>query len=428
MKRRDERRDHAGPTRREPRPIARTSSAVATATAICASADDEPGPLERPVERGQEPGVQRLRVGRRDVGQEPERPARDEGLRERVALLDVLLEDLVPLDREGDEPRQRGGRGDEEGRARRGMRCAMPPTTPERYAVVSCHVERPLDDRSGAFSRTRQRGPGGLAVAALMRPPDPEAGENDEELWLARAREAADRGPLGHHTHFTSPTTHARPAGPTGEHGCARGGLAPEHAAGRRSSAAAGGTPIATSPRACAELGYVDCTPRATRPGYLLGDAAWAELAAPAVVDLDGVALAVVPTTHGAGDLARGVARPGSPRVHAYFHDTDSRRQRPAHADRVGARPARPPPARDRPRRRSGPSSARDGAVRRLDGRRAGGGGRRAGVESTRAERGTNEPQAATKPRRRRTTPATSAARASTSSRAGPFSGLVRGD
>jgi len=73
-------------------------------------------------------------------------------------------------------------------------------------AVVSCHLERPLDDRVWAlFSRLQERFP----VAALMRPP--HAGE-DEELWLGRARAAAARGPLGHHTHWTSPT-HARPTG-----------------------------------------------------------------------------------------------------------------------------------------------------------------------------------------------------------------------
>jgi hypothetical protein len=31
-----------------------------------------------------------------------------------------------------------------------------------------------------------------------------------------------------------------------------------------------------------------------------------------------------VPTSHGVGDLARALARPGlAPRIHAYFHDTD---------------------------------------------------------------------------------------------------------
>ena len=58
------------------------------------------------------------------------------------------------------------------------MRCAMPPTVTERYAVVSCHVERPLDDRVwAAFAAFQARPPGGIRVAALIRPPDPEAGE-----------------------------------------------------------------------------------------------------------------------------------------------------------------------------------------------------------------------------------------------------------
>ena len=102
--------------------------------------------------------------------------------------------------------------------AARGMRCLIlltpvPPTSSERYAVVSCHVERPLDDAVWrAFAELQGRRPGGLAIAALLRPPDAEAGELDEDTWLARAREAAARGPLGHHTHFTSPT-HARPTG-----------------------------------------------------------------------------------------------------------------------------------------------------------------------------------------------------------------------
>ncbi len=201
----------------------------------------------------------------------------------------------------------------------------MPPTTPERYAVVSCHVERPLDDGVwAAFAALQERRPGGLAIAALLRPPDAEAGETDDELWLARAREAAARGPLGHHAHFTSPT-HARPTGgETGERVLREGawmrerGLAPTLFCG-------GGwyTDLAVA-RACSELGYADCTPRATRPPYLPDGAAWAELGEPARVDVGGASLVAIPTTHGAGDLARALARPGlPPRVQAYFHDTD---------------------------------------------------------------------------------------------------------
>src|SRR5574340_906804 len=88
----------------------------------------------------------------------------------------------------------------------------MGATSPERYAVVSCHVERLLDDAVWArFASLQERRPGGFAVAALLRPPDEAAGE-DPPLWLERAREAAARGPLGHHTHWTAPD-HARPSG-----------------------------------------------------------------------------------------------------------------------------------------------------------------------------------------------------------------------
>src|ERR687888_234001 len=89
----------------------------------------------------------------------------------------------------------------------------MPHTGPilhGRYAVVSCHVERPLDDEVWRrFSRLQQRRPGRFAIAALMRPPS--AGE-DEERWLERARQAQALAPLGLHTHWTAPD-HARPTG-----------------------------------------------------------------------------------------------------------------------------------------------------------------------------------------------------------------------
>src|SRR5919197_4160815 len=79
-----------------------------------------------------------------------------------------------------------------------------------RYAVVSCHVERPLDEAVWTrFAALQQRRPGGFAIAALMRPP--AAGE-DESVWLERGREAQSRAPLGLHTHWTAPD-HARPTG-----------------------------------------------------------------------------------------------------------------------------------------------------------------------------------------------------------------------
>src|SRR5262245_727269 len=209
--------------------------------------------------------------------------------------------------------------------ARRGMRCAMPPTTPERYAVVSCHVERPLDDAVwAAFAALQGRRPGGLAVAALMRPPDPDHGERDDETWVRRAEEAAARAPLGHHTHFTSPT-HARPTGgDPGERVRREAAWLAERGVRPTLFCGGGWYTDRCVADACAELGYAECTPRATRPGYLAADAAWAELAEPARLSLGAAELCAVPTTHGAGDLARALLRPGLPaRVHAYFHDTD---------------------------------------------------------------------------------------------------------
>src|SRR5215208_1361993 len=81
----------------------------------------------------------------------------------------------------------------------------------ERYAVVSCHVERPLDDRVwNAFASLHAAAPGGFRIAALLRPPEPA---EDERTWLDLARAAAERGPLGHHTHFGGVEDARPPAG-----------------------------------------------------------------------------------------------------------------------------------------------------------------------------------------------------------------------
>src|SRR5919198_706331 len=159
----------------------------------------------------------------------------------------------------------------------------MPHTGPilhGRYAVVSCHVERPLDDEVWRrFSRLQQRRPGRFAIAALMRPPS--AGE-DEELWLERAREAQALAPLGLHTHWTAPD-HARPTGgdPAAlvrEQGewLRAAGLNVEFFCG-------GGWYIdADVARAVAELGYTDCTATSFRPSYLEPGAAHLQLDEPA--------------------------------------------------------------------------------------------------------------------------------------------------
>jgi hypothetical protein len=206
------------------------------------------------------------------------------------------------------------------------MRCvAMPPTETERYAVVSCHVERPLDDRVwAAFASFQERPPGGIRVAALMRPPDAAAGEHDEATWLERARTAAAQGPFGHHTHFTSPT-HARPTGgEPAERVAGEGAWLRERGLSPTLFCGGGWYTDSSVAEACATLGYVDVTPRASRPSYLPEGAAWAELDRPARIDVGPTTLAAVPTTHGAGELLRALVRPGLPeQVHAYFHDTD---------------------------------------------------------------------------------------------------------
>src|SRR5262245_60958981 len=192
-----------------------------------------------------------------------------------------------------------------------------------RYAVVSCHVERPLDDEVWRrFSRLQRRRPGRFAIAALMRPP--AAGE-DEQLWLERAREAQEFGPLGLHTHWTAPD-HARPTGGN------PAAVVREQAEWLRSVGldvglfCGGGWYLDVEvARVLAELGYTDCTATAFRPGYPQPEAPHVQLDEPAWLDLgDGRRLLELPTTHSVGMLARGVLGPFRRQVvHAYFHDTD---------------------------------------------------------------------------------------------------------
>jgi hypothetical protein len=180
------------------------------------------------------------------------------------------------------------------------MRHSVPFASADSVAVVSCHVERPLDDDAWRrFDALQRRRPGGFDVIALIRPPDGAYGE-DEERWLERARAAAARAPFGLHTHWTSPT-HARPTGGEPAERVRREvawlrerGLDPGYFCG-------GGwyTDDALS-ETVRSLDLVDCTPRSgePRPG-------------------------VLPTTHSLGALARAVLRPLPRYVHAYFHDYD---------------------------------------------------------------------------------------------------------
>jgi len=180
------------------------------------------------------------------------------------------------------------------------MRNSVPSASTRTAAVVSCHVERPLDDTAWArFDRLQQRRPGGFDVVALMRPPDEAYGES-ETVWLERARAAAARAPFGLHTHWTSPT-HARPTGGDPAERVRRDtlwmrdrGLEPRYFCG-------GGWYSDDDVRAAvAELGLVDCTPRIGEPSP-----------------------GTLPTTHSVGALARAVLGPLPGYVHAYFHDYD---------------------------------------------------------------------------------------------------------
>lgn len=203
----------------------------------------------------------------------------------------------------------------------------MPHIGDKRYAVVSCHVERPLDGRVWElFAGLQRRRPGGFRIAALLRPPDLAAGE-PEGLWLERAHESARYGPLGHHTHFGG-STQARPVGP-GAVARVRREASWLRAQGLEPMFFCGGAwyldPDVAD--ALAELGYADCTATAFRPAYLpegaprvgLGEPAWLRLPS-------GRRLLELPTTHSLGMLARVVWRPralADAVVHAYFHDTD---------------------------------------------------------------------------------------------------------
>ena len=207
-----------------------------------------------------------------------------------------------------------------------------------RYAVVSCHVERPLDDEVWRrFSALQERPPGKFAIAALMRPP--AEGEN-EERWLERAREAVGRGPLGLHTHWTAPD-HARPTGGDPAVLVREQGRWLDSVGLRPTFFCGGGWYIDEGVLAAvADLAYADCTATAFRPGYLEPGAPHLQLGEPVWLELgDGRRLLEVPTTHSIGMLARGVLGP-FPRqiVHAYFHDTDLLDRRRAAALRVGLR------------------------------------------------------------------------------------------
>jgi hypothetical protein len=206
-----------------------------------------------------------------------------------------------------------------------------------RYAVVSCHVERPLDDEVWRrFATLQKRRPGRFAIAALMRPP---TGGEDETRWLERAREAQSRGPFGLHTHWTAPD-HARPTDGGDPALLVREQAEWLGSVGLDAKLFCGGGWYLDEAvaQAVAELGYADCTATAFTPSYLEPEAPQLQLQEPTWLELaSGLRLLELPTTHSIGMLARGLLGPFRREVvHTYFHDTDLLDRRRAAALRVG--------------------------------------------------------------------------------------------
>ena len=189
VQRRDRRGDEADAGRAEPRPDREDDQRRRDRDGDLREPDREPGATERQVDRREEPSVERLGVRRGDAGKEAERPVIDERRCETVALVDELLEDRLALACKHQETRN-GRDHDHDSGSRRPFHLAsasMGATSRERYAVVSCHVERPLDDSVWAsFAALQDARPGGFAIAALMRPPD--AGQRRGRGDLGRAR------------------------------------------------------------------------------------------------------------------------------------------------------------------------------------------------------------------------------------------------
>ena len=200
----------------------------------------------------------------------------------------------------------------------------------DHCAVVSCHVERPLDDAVWhAFERLLERRPAGFVITPLLRPPHAASGE-DEERWLHRARRAAELAPLGHHTHWGGPAQ-ARPPAGVDAGAVLRAEIEWLRARGLEPHWFCGGgwyldVPVA---EALAASGYIDCTATTFLQSYLDDDAPRLQLPGPRRVTLpSGATLLELPATHSAGSLARGLVRLRG-LVHVHFHDwelTDRKR------------------------------------------------------------------------------------------------------
>jgi len=190
------------------------------------------------------------------------------------------------------------------------------------HAVVSCHVESPLDDRVWrAFESLLRRRPGGFVVTPLMRPPHAASGEHGE-LWLERARRAQALAPLGHHTHWGGPSQ-ARPQGDVDAAAVVREEAAWFREHGLEPGFFCGGGWYLDLGLAetLASFGYVDCTATTFRQEYLDEGSPRLQLPGPSRLRLpSGASLLELPATHSLGIVARSLHRlPGL--VHLHFHD-----------------------------------------------------------------------------------------------------------
>ncbi len=125
--------------------------------------DHEPVPLEDPVERREEEGVERLRVRRGHARDEADRSARHERAREVVALLRVGEQDLAALDRDDDEPRQSAdGRDERVGAGARHL-------SERRATRRACRAPRPAEPPTRRRSAARARASAGTRGDARGR-------------------------------------------------------------------------------------------------------------------------------------------------------------------------------------------------------------------------------------------------------------------
>ncbi len=207
-------------------------------------------------------------------------------------------------------------------------------TSLERYAVVSCHVEQPLDDAVwAAFERLLERRPGGFVVTPFLRPP---ATGEDEGLWLERARRAAELAPLGHHTHWGGPTQ-ARPPEAVNAAQVVRSEIEWLRAHDLAPRWFCGGGWYVDEPVAetLAAFDYVDCSATTFKQSYLDEAAPRLQLTGPRRVLLpSGSSLLELPATHSLGMLAHDLLRLRG-FVHVHFHDwelVDRRRSLALHA------------------------------------------------------------------------------------------------